>query len=48
MICFVYSDYNYYDELWTYMCIDDIYLSSMILIISYMSIMIIRMIMLRL
>ena len=46
---FVFSDYNYYDELWTYICIDDIYLSSMILlIISYMSIMIIRIIMFRL
>lgn len=45
---FVFSDYNYFHELWTYICIDDIYLSSMILIISYMSIMIIRIIMFRL
>ena len=45
---FVFSDYNYVHELWTYICIDDIYLSSMILIISYMSIMIIRIIMFRL
>ena len=39
---------NCFHELWTYICIDDIYLSSMILIISYMSIMIIRIIMFRL